>query len=199
MKLYINLTSPFARIVRIALIEMGLDRQVTTQVVDPWTDEPGLMAANPAGRVPTLVTQDGVALSETMLILQYLAALAPQAPLLPAEGPECVLARAGLAIGTIEAAAAIIIGCKSAPDFDTQLVGQRRYRTMRDGLARIDRNLPPDMTERLDLSAIATVVALDYIVFRFPAIDWLGANPALAAWRLRQGERPSLVATKPGG
>jgi len=199
MKLYANPTSPFVRLVRIALIEMGLSQRVTVEMVDAWADRPDFLAANPAGRVPALVTDTGAAIAESGMILQHLAALAPDRPLLPAPGCETTLARAGVAQAAFDAAVAIIISRKSNPDFDGHMVGQKRYRSMREGLARLSADLPPDMAAGPDLSAIATVVAWDYILFRFPEIDWQGENPALAAWRTHQGDRPSLSETKPCG
>jgi glutathione S-transferase len=57
MKLLLNTTSPYARIARIALEEKDLD--VATEVVDPWADDPRLLEANTAARVPALLTDDG--------------------------------------------------------------------------------------------------------------------------------------------
>jgi glutathione S-transferase len=199
MKLYANPTSPFVRLVRIALIEMELSQRVTVEMVDAWADRPDFLAANPAGRVPALLTDAGVAIAESSMILQHLAALAPDKPLLPVPGCERTLARAGVAQAAFDAAVAIIISRKSNPDFDGHMVGQKRYRSMRAAFSRLAADLPPDMDAGLDLSAIATVVAWDYILFRFPEIDWLAENPALATWRARQGDRPSLMQTRPGG
>jgi glutathione S-transferase len=58
MKLLINTTSPYTRILHIALWGKGLS-EVETRVVDPWGDTPELLYANTAARVPTLVTDDG--------------------------------------------------------------------------------------------------------------------------------------------
>ena len=72
MHLYINTTSPFVRLVRLAILEKGLGARVTTEIVDPWADPAVFLVANPAGRVPTFVTDDGTALAEAHLILRYL-------------------------------------------------------------------------------------------------------------------------------
>ena len=56
MQLLANTTSPYVRIVRVAMIEKGLDVEPT--LVDPWADDPRLRAANAASRVPTLITDD---------------------------------------------------------------------------------------------------------------------------------------------
>ena len=119
-----------------ALIEKGLNEAVDTTIVDAWADDPAFLDANPAGRVPTLVTDEGARLTEALLILTHLDAVGPE-PAVLAGGPEA-LSAAGIAIGVFDAAVAVIIGRKSAPDFDTGLVGIKRFRTMREGLKRLD-------------------------------------------------------------
>jgi len=47
--------------------------------------EPGYLALNPVGRVPTLVLEDGTALTEVIAILNYLSSLSPKSGLIPAE------------------------------------------------------------------------------------------------------------------
>lgn len=197
MKLFTNTTSPFARLVRIAAIEKGLGEEIVEEIVDPWGDAPDFLRANPAGRVPVLISREGTAISEAALILAYLDAIAPAPALFPQRDLARTLARAGDAIGAFEASTAIVIGRKSNPDFDAHMVGRKRLRSMASGLGRLDGDLPPDFADGADISAIAAATAIDYILFRFPETDWLANHPALAAWRARQGERASLVRTMP--
>ena len=103
MQLLANTTSPYVRIARIALAEKGVHVEPT--IVDPWADDPRLRAANAATRVPTLLTDDGTPLAESMLIVMWLERTRPQSPSLLGEGdPAAVLSRAG--IGGIHAASA---------------------------------------------------------------------------------------------
>ncbi len=196
MHLYINTTSPFVRLVRLAIEEKGLSGNVTTEIVDPWGDPPAFLDANPAGRVPVLTTDDGHVISEAHLILRYLDEIA--APrIFPSEGLAETLAMAGPVLGAMEAATALIIGRKSSDKFDSDMVGSKRWRTMAEGLARLDAKPPRDFADRPDIANFAAITALDYIVFRFTDRDWLADLPKLKAWRERQAGHPSVEATMP--
>ncbi|ETX30817.1 glutathione S-transferase family protein [Roseivivax isoporae] len=196
MHLYVNTTSPFVRLVRLAIEEKGLSDRVELEIVDPWKDPDAFLEANPAGRVPVLTTDDGHVIAEAHLILRYLDEIAAPS-IYPAEDLARTLAIAAPALGATEAATAIIIGRKSSDGFDTDMVGSKRYRTMAEGLARLDAHLPRDFDDRPDIANFAAVTALDYIVFRFTDRDWLADLPNLRAWRERQKGRPSLEATMP--
>ncbi|MGQ0564963.1 MAG: glutathione S-transferase family protein [Gemmobacter sp.] len=197
MKLYINTTSPFVRLVRLAIAEKGLAEAIATEVVNPWADPRPFLDDNPAGRVPTLITGNGTAIAETFLILRWLEGLVPAPSIWPADDLERTLAIAAPAIGATEAATAIIIGRKSSEAFDADMVGAKRYRTMADGLARLNASPPRDFADRPDIANMAAVTAVDYITFRFTDRDWLAGLPALADWRQRQANRASVLATMP--
>lgn len=197
MKLFVNTTSPFVRLVRLAMAEKGLTDRVETEIVDPWADAAPFLEANAAARVPTLVTDTGTPIAEAFLILRYLDAQVPEPSVWPDEDLERTLAVAAPALGAIEAAASIIIGRKSSADFDTDPVGRKRHRTMVEGLKRLDANPPHDFADRPDIAGYAGVTVVDYIRFRFPDRDWLDGLPTLAAWRARQQDRASVASTQP--
>jgi glutathione S-transferase len=69
MQLLANTTSPYVRIARVAMIEKGLHVEPT--LIDPWADDIRLRNANAATRVPTLITDDGTPLTESLLIVQW--------------------------------------------------------------------------------------------------------------------------------
>ncbi len=141
--------------------------------------------------MPTLVTDDGACLTEALLILHHLDGIRPEPAILTGAALSCT----GVAIGVCDAAVAVIIGRKSAPDFDTHRVGAKRFRTMRDGLARVEATLPDKDT--FDIAAIAAITALDYLLLRFPERDWRSLAPGLVALREAQAERPSVRETAP--
>src|SRR3954447_24363755 len=71
MRILTNTTSPYARIARIALGEKGFDLSAT-EIVNPWNDDAALLELNPAARVPTLATDAGLPITESLLVLLWL-------------------------------------------------------------------------------------------------------------------------------
>lgn len=194
MRLFYSTTSPYARIARVCLAEKGLapDQELT----DPWRDAPGLIAANPSARVPALVLDSGLPLTESLLIVLWLETRHPL-PSLLGPRPELALSQAGVALGAIDAAAAIIIGRRVDPAFDDAAVGIRRRRSIVAALERLE-SAPPGLAgATADLGAIAAVVLVDYIQFRFAGAAWLPATPRLDALAAQARQRPSFGGTVP--
>ena len=207
MQLFGNTTSPFVRIARIAMIEKGLEVALT--VVDPWADDARLREANAATRVPSLVLDNGTALTESLLIVQWLEATrpAPQWPSLLGSDPQRiagVLSRAGIAIGAIEAAVHTLITRKvTAPVlFDDTPVGLRRRRTMVEGMQRLEAQAadlagPHLAAQAPTLDTVCAVVLFDYQQLRYGDQPWLPATPALQRLAEAMRERPSFAQTLP--
>lgn len=196
MHLLLNTTSPYARIARIALAEKGCS-DVSTEIVDPWADAPQLLAVNSAARVPTLLADAGRPLTESLLILLWLEHERPLPSLLGRDATAAI-SRAGIAMGVIDAAVHTLIGRKiTDAAFDTSPVGLRRRRSIVQGLARLEADPPAADAEPPAIDAIAAVVALDYVDFRFPQAGWMPPLPALRSLAGQLAPRASFVASRP--
>ncbi|MFG6666973.1 glutathione S-transferase family protein [Halomonas sp. HNIBRBA4712] len=184
MHLYLNATSPYARLVRIVLLEKGLVEAVKLHWCDPWADDPELLEANPAGRIPALITTEGTTLSESLLIALYLDHAYPQRPLFPADRLAEVLHLAGLGQNLMDAAFNSVIARKHRGDeADSSVLGKRRHRAIKRILEQLNCELGNSPTnDTLSLGDIATAGALDYLAFRLPEVAWEEAYPGLAAW-----------------
>src|SRR6187402_1882637 len=75
MKLYVTLTSPYARLVRIVVIEKGLEGRVEIVEAKTRTRDSPYYQINPSGRVPYLVDDAGVGMEDSQLICSYLDSL----------------------------------------------------------------------------------------------------------------------------
>ena len=195
MQLYLNATSPFARVARIIALEKGLQDQLELCWSDPWSNDPALLQANPVGRIPVLVTDDGHAIAESLLIAQYLDSLTAEPRLLPPAERAAVLQRTGLGYGLMEAAFTTVIGRKHAAQADQSVLGQRRLDAIDRSIQALASLSNGDQQPTPDLGTIVTAVALDYVLFRLPEIDWQSRYPALAAWHQRIIMRASFAET----
>src|SRR5206468_6193519 len=75
MKLYVTLTSPYARLARIVVIEKGLADRVEIVEAKTRTADSPYYRINPSGRVPYLVDDAGVGMEDSQLICAYLDGL----------------------------------------------------------------------------------------------------------------------------
>jgi glutathione S-transferase len=196
VKLFYSTTSPYARIARIALAEKGFEK-LERRLTDPWHDAPDLLDANPTARVPAVVLDDGKPLTESLLIVLWLETRRPSPSLLGADADK-VISQAGVAMGAIDAAAAVIIGRKMTDaSFDESPVGLRRRRSVVNAMRRLESDPPNYEGGTPSLAVIASVVAIDYLRFRFPSAAWLPTLPRLDALAARARARASFADTLP--
>ena len=189
MKLYFNKPSPYARKVRIVAHEKSLMDSLDLREVDPWSDPPELLAANPLAKVPALIADDGTLLTESTAICLFLDALGQGRKLVEGERWR-TMARVGLAQGLIDAAFAIVIERRrpAAQQSADWIARQRRA---------IARTLPQVKApgERFDLGDISLACGLAYMDFRLPEIPWRTDRSDLAQWLDQVNRRPAMRAT----
>lgn len=88
MKLYYS-KGTISIVVAIALHEAGLDFEpVKVDFASGEQTKPEYLKLNPKGRVPALVTDNGTILTETGALLDYIAAVKPEAGLLPSDAED---------------------------------------------------------------------------------------------------------------
>ncbi len=202
MKLYHSTTSPYVRKVMVAAIELGLADRIETvpATVSPIVRTSPVIADNPLGKVPTLITDDGMVLYDSRVILEYLDALAGGG-LIPAPGTARwqALTEQALADGMLDAAL--------LERYETTLrPAEMMWAKWRDGqhdkvekaLDRLEQ-AATGFAARIDIGTIAAACALAYLDFRFPDLGWRQERPHLAAWFAAFAARPAMAATAPHG
>jgi glutathione S-transferase len=198
MKLYGSLTSPYVRKVRVLLREKNLPCEFV--VADAWAADSPIPPLNPLGKVPVLVLDNGEALFDSPVIIEYLDSLKTPA-LLPASGDARWQALRWLALadGIQDAAATRFLETRRpAPQQSTENI-QRQEGKIARALEYAERHLgngPWLMSDRFTLADLAMTVALEYTDFRYPH-DWRSRHPRLGAWHAGIGARPSFVETRP--
>lgn len=200
MQLFLNATSPFARVARIVALEKGLADQLDLVWSDPWNNDPALLAQHPQARIPVLVTDDGQAISESLLIAQYLDQMGHGASLVPPAQMSTILARTSVAYGLMEAAFNVVIARKYEGEAaDNSVMGQRRLAAIDRVLQQWTQELMGSPMSTLTLAEITIAVALDYVRFRLPKI-WETQNYSqLHSWLKQVHLHPSLLSTRFSG
>ena len=64
--------SPFARKARMAILHLGLSGKIEVVRADPMNPDDVLRENNPLGKIPVLMTEDGKAIYDSRVILEYL-------------------------------------------------------------------------------------------------------------------------------
>jgi len=198
MKLYFSPTSPYVRKVRVVAIEKGLADRVELVAATPWPDPAAVAAVNPLGKVPALVTDDGVALYDSPVICEYLDVLVPAAPLIPRSGAGRwqVLRCQALCDGILDAAVGIVLERRRPEGARSAATEQRSVDALRRSVAALGSELRP-VSAGFDLGQISIAVALGYLEFRLGDLE-LGTDlVTIRDWWAVARERPSLVATRP--
>ncbi len=196
--LFISLTSPFARKVRVTLHEKGVADQVVEQIADPWQDDPGLLAVNPLLQVPALRLGDGLCLGNSDTILGWVERSFPQPALWPVDNAERSRAEsiAALAQGIIEYAVFIVLERRRAEAEQSPAMIARRQAGIEHALIALEARFDC-ATDHFGLDAIGLACALAYLDFRHPDMAWRPRAPRLAGWLDWANRRPSMLATRP--
>ena len=195
MKLYITTPSPFARKCRIVAREKGLE--VEEIVADPYANAPELLASNPLVQVPALIAEDGLPLTDSPVICEYLDAIGTGPRLLPEGGPERLRVRRleTLANGALEMGVKLVLE-KRRPEHERSPSWIERWTTnMGRALDGLEAAAPD--AGRLDMGVITAGVAVTWIGFRHPDYDWKSGRPNLVALQAALEERDSFRQTRP--
>ena len=201
MKLIGSLGSPYVRKVRIAMAEKRLDYELVLENV--WAPETSIQQSNPLGKVPCLIMEDGGAMFDSRVIVEYLDTLSPVGKLIPPNGRERAEVKCweALADGVLDAAVLLRLERTQRTAVQQSQEWIARQRSKVDaGLAAMSSGLedtPFCTGNHYTLADVAVGCALGWLSFRFPDIDWRQPYPNLAKLFDKLSERQSFKDTVP--
>jgi glutathione S-transferase len=199
-----SLTSPYVRKVRVALSEKKVE--YVFKLEDTWANDSDLAKINPLLKVPCLIFEDGFVVVDSRVIVEHIDIISPVAKLIPQTG------RQRIEIKTIEALAdGILDACVNVRLEQTDMIrtdGERCQAWVDRNLRRVHGTLdhlenkmsdktPYFIGSTISLGDIAVSVALGYLDFRFPHIDWRSGHPKLTQLYKKMSERSSFIETCP--
>ena len=187
MQLIGMLDSPYVRRVAVSLKVLGLPFDLDQVSVFRHFDK--FQSINPVVKAPSFITDDGVVLMDSNLILEHIAHLAPRS-LMPADraAHEIALRRIGLALAACEKTVSIIYERNQRPEqkqhqpWLDRLLGQllTAYRAL-------EKEAPPDWFtgEELMQPQITTAVAWRFTQYNVPELVAAGDFPKLSVLSAR--------------
>jgi glutathione S-transferase len=194
MQLYVTLTSPYARIVRVLIIEKNLADRVAVTPVKTRVTDGSYYAINPSGRVPSLVTDGGELFEESALICAYLDALEDPLVLAPASDWAARRREAqarsmldGLSVWGRE------LIYRSKAEQSPTIIAHETARAVRMAALFDTIAASGALDGPLDMAQLTLGCALHR---RADLFDWRSANPHLAAWVDKFGERDAMRQTQ---
>ena len=201
MKLIGSLASPYVRKVRIVMLEKKIDYDFVLE--DVWRDETAIQESNPLGKVPCLVMEDGGAMFDSRVIVEYLDTLTPVGKLIPPNGRERAEVKCWEALADGVADAALLARLERTMRPAEQQSEKWRNRQM----AKVNAGLKAMSTGLKDtaycagnqytLADVAVGCTLGWLAFRFPEISWRADYPNLDKLYEKLCERPTFKETAP--
>jgi glutathione S-transferase len=191
--------SPFGRKARIAVSVLGLDGKVKIESASSQDAGDPLREQNPLGKVPVLITEDGAALFDSPVILEYLDALAGGGKILPRDGKARfdALRLQALADGILDASVLLVYEGRYRPaEMKVQKWVDLQAGKVERALAALEAQTP-GLGSPPNVGEITAACALGYRDFRFGE-GWRKQHPKMAAWLADfAAQVPSFEATKP--
>jgi len=201
MKLYYTPTSPFVRKALVSAHELGLASQIETVLLrpSPTQADPTLSRENPLSKIPALVLDEATSLYDSVVICEYLDALAGGGRIIPPASPARweVLRAQALADGILDASILVFYERLHRPKelhWTPWLDGQTQKSLQ--GLDALE-SQAPRFGDSPDIGQIAAACAVGWLEFRAPFGDIRAGRPRLFAWYDRFAQRPSMTATAP--
>src|SRR5580704_329480 len=196
MKLFYASGSPYARIVRVVVRELGLQGGIDEIEVTLRDPNSSLLPFNPGGKVPTLELDDGTILNESLLLLAFLDTRHSSRKLLPMDGSDGwkTLSELGRAYAFLDAVTA----------WNREL----RFGQSSPGVIALEKTRADRVADGLETALgagayggpinaaqIVLAAALENFARRHKVWDWQAGRPRLSAFLDGIAQRPSFAET----
>ena len=201
MKIIGSLTSPYVRKVRIVFLEKKLEAALELENV--WDAKTQISSLNPLGKVPCLILDDGEAIYDSRVIVEYADTLSPVGKLIPTESRERATVKTweALADGIMDAGILARLEATWRPaEQQSQAWIERQIGKVEAALSQMSQELGENAWchgNQMTLADIAVGCALAYLSFRFPKLEWQTKFANLDGLYQKLMQRPSFIETAP--
>lgn len=204
MTLFWSSRSPYVRKVMVAAHEIGVQDRFTIVRKNVATLKPDdeVTKANPLGKIPALVREDGTSLYDSSVICEFLDGLRPKPTLFPTDSAARLVALRQQATGN-GLMDLMVIGRaeRLRPDGRSEAHVAAYYRKMITTLDRLEVEADSLMDAPFSIGPLTIGCALSYADFRsadigFAEAGWRHTRPKLGRWHEIFRRRASVKATE---
>ena len=199
MKLVYSPPSPFVRKVTTLIHHANLSDRI--ELINVKTTALSVAeearAANPLGKIPVMILEDGKAIFDSRVITRYLDEFAGS-NLYPQEKIYDILTLEALADGIMESAVSITYESKLRPDNEQSPSWmEAQWSKVLHAVKALDEGEFKAMDGEMNMGQIAVTCALGYLDFRHDARQWRSGHSNLASWNDKMMKLPALIQTIP--
>tara|TARA_Y100000589_G_scaffold301350_1_gene312162 strand:- start:1402 stop:2007 length:606 start_codon:yes stop_codon:yes gene_type:complete len=199
MKLVYSPPSPFVRKVTTLIHHADLSDRI--ELINVKTTALSVAeearAANPLGKIPVMILEDGKAIFDSRVITQYLDELAGS-KLYPREKIYDILTLEALADGIMESAVSITYESKLRPENEQSPSWmEAQWSKVLHAVKALDDGIFKAMDGEINMGQIAVSCALGYLDFRHDPRQWRSGHSKLASWNDEMMKLPALIKTIP--
>jgi len=201
MKIIGSLTSPYVRKVRIVFLEKKLEAAL--EIENVWDTKTKIGSLNPLGKVPCLILDDGEAIYDSRVIVEYVDTLSPVGKLIPVESRERAIVKTweALADGIMDAGILARLEATWRPaEQQSQAWIERQMGKVEAALSQMSQELGENAWchgNQMTLADIAVGCALAWLSFRFPKLEWQTKYANLDGLYQKLMQRSSFIETTP--
>jgi glutathione S-transferase len=190
--------SPYARKVRIALLEKGVPFELVTEV--PWNADTATPRYNPLEKVPVLIAPNGESVFESRYVLEWIEVKHPDPPLAPTKPDDLLAMKRYEVIADGACDALVLLFIERSRTHPSAEWTARQKRKADGALRELSRTIAGRsfcVADRLTYADLAVVSLLGWMRVRMPDYGWESLYPDLVAYTDRLEARPSFQSTVP--
>ena len=199
MKLVYSPPSPFVRKVTTLIHHADLNDRI--ELINVKTTALSVAeearAANPLGKIPVMILENGKTIFDSRVITRYLDEFAGS-NLYPQEKIYDILTLEALADGIMDSAVSITYESKLRPDNEQSPSWmEAQWSKVLHAVKALDDGEFKAMDSETNMGQIAVACALGYLDFRHNARQWRSGHSNLASWSDEMMKLPALIKTIP--
>ena len=200
LKLLSATPSPFARKVRVVLLEKNIPFELKT--INPWNMNADIERFNPLGKIPVLITANNETIFDSKFIIEWIEHNYPDPAVFPTDAKTKFKAQQiqVIADGICEAVILLFFENMRPDPQQSKPWSERQIKKISNGLQALEQQISNDefcVDNTFGIADISVVSAVDYLSLRFKTYEWRNKFTRISKFVARQSARQSFIETMP--